>query len=127
MQRAVQMHAGFLVHRNPVGPGLGKLRNELVRILDHQVAIERQIGRFAQRLHQRRAHGEIGHKMAVHDVHMDDGAAAFGGALDLVRQMGEISRQNSRVRVRSNLGLAENFLAEILTRGFMAREPQMRQ
>jgi len=32
---AIQMNAGFLVNRDPVGAGLGELRNEEVRIFDH--------------------------------------------------------------------------------------------
>ena len=94
MQGAIQMYAGFLVHGNPVGAGRGKLGNELVRILDHQVAIERQLGHLAQGLHQRRSHGQVGHEMTVHDIHMDDCAAARGSVAHLVRQMGEVSRQN---------------------------------
>ena len=94
MQGAIQVRTGFLVNGNPIGAGRREVGNEQVRVFDHQVAIEGQIGNFAQRLHKRRSHGEIGDKMPVHDIHMDDGATARGGGANLVRQMGEIGRQN---------------------------------
>ena len=74
-QRAVQMPAGLVVHAHPVGPRIGKGGYELVRVLDHQVAIERQACP-AQALHHRRTKGDVGHKMSVHHVHVDHRAAA---------------------------------------------------
>ena len=94
MQGPIQVAASFLMHRNPVGPRLAELGNKKVRIFDHQMAIERQLGRLPQRLHQRRPHGEVGDKVAVHNIHMDDRATASRGIANLVRQVGEISRQN---------------------------------
>jgi hypothetical protein len=47
MQRTIQVPASFLMHGNPISPGVGKLRNKLVRIFDHQVAVERQLCGFA--------------------------------------------------------------------------------
>jgi len=94
MQGAVQVDASLLMHRNPVGPSVAEFRDELVRILDHEVTVEGQVGRLAQRLHQRRPHGQIGDKVAVHNIHMDNRATACCGVADLVRQMGEVSRQN---------------------------------
>ena len=70
------MAAGLLVHADPIGPGIGKGGNVLVRVLDHQVAIERQPRRFAQAFYQRRAKGDVGHKMPVHHIHMDCRSAA---------------------------------------------------
>ena len=34
--------------------------------------------------------GDVGHEVAVHDVNVDDGAAAAGGCGDLVGKMGEV-------------------------------------
>jgi len=68
--------AGLVVNADPTGPGLGKGGNELVRFLDHQMAVKRQAGRTAQALHDRRPQRDVGHKMAVHHVHVDDRAAA---------------------------------------------------
>jgi hypothetical protein len=86
----VQMAAGLVVDAHPVGPGLGKGGDELVRVLDHQVAVERQMGHLAQALDHHWPNGDVGHKMAVHHIHVDDGSAAPAGRGDLIRQMGEI-------------------------------------
>jgi len=48
VQGPVQMPAGFLMHRNPIGSGIGEVGDVLIRIFDHQVAIQRQIRGLAQ-------------------------------------------------------------------------------
>ena len=55
LERAVQMRAGLVVDADPVGSGLGKRRDEFIGVIDHQVAVERQVGGLAQALHHRRA------------------------------------------------------------------------
>jgi hypothetical protein len=93
VQRTVQVDASFLVHRNPIRAGLDESRDEFIGIFDHQVAIKRQVGRLPQRLDHRRANGQIRYKMPIHDIDVDHGGAALGGAPDLVRQMSKIGRQ----------------------------------
>jgi hypothetical protein len=44
---AVQVDAGFVVDPDPIGARLGEGGNEIVGILDHEVAIERQSCDFA--------------------------------------------------------------------------------
>ena len=88
------MAAGLVVHADPVGPGLGKGGDEFVGVLDHQVAVERQVGGLAQALDHRRPDGDVGHEMAVHHVHVDDRAAAPLGRGNLIGQMGKIRRQD---------------------------------
>ena len=89
-QRAMQMAAGLVMHAHPVGAGLGECLNELVRIFDHHVTVERQIGDAAQRLDDGRAQGKVGHKMAVHDIDMDNGPATSLGGLHLFAQSREV-------------------------------------
>ena len=90
MQRTVQMRTSFLVYGYPSGASGGEVRNVQVRVFDHQVAIQWQISIFSQRLYNRRAHGEIGDKMSVHDIYMDHRATARAGSVDLLRQPGKI-------------------------------------
>ena len=92
LQRAVQVDASFLVHRNPVGPGIGEGRDILIRILDHQVDIKRHIGDPAQRLHHRRANGDIGNKVPVHHIYMQQGSASCQCCLNFFCQAGKIGR-----------------------------------
>lgn len=47
LQAAVQMATGFLMDRNPVRAGIGKSRDIFVGVLDHQVAVEGNVHRFA--------------------------------------------------------------------------------
>jgi len=58
------------------------------------MAIQRQLGHLAQAFHHRRPNRNVGHKMAVHHVHVDHRAAATLGRGNLVRQVGEIRRKN---------------------------------
>src|ERR1700709_1268430 len=79
MQGTVQVRASFLMDRYPVGAGGGEFRNVLIRVFDHQVAIERKIGDLAQRLDDRRAQREVGDEVSVHDVDMDHRSATRSG------------------------------------------------
>src|SRR5579883_117120 len=99
LQRAIQMPCGFLVDRNPVRTSIGKGRNELVRVFDHQVAIERQIRVLADRSHHWRANREIRDKMAVHHIQVHGRGSALGCRLNLVRKTGEVGRQNRRSKL----------------------------
>src|ERR1035437_2479183 len=63
------------MHRNPVGPGIGESRNVVIGILDHQMTVKRNVHGFTQRRNHRRPDRDIGHKMAVHDIHMEQGGA----------------------------------------------------
>ena len=94
LQGAVQVAAGLVVDADPVSTRLRKLFDEEVRIVDHQVAVERKVGDLAQGLNHRRAHGEIGHKVAIHDVDVDNRAATALGSLDLNGQLREVGRED---------------------------------
>ena len=116
LHRAVQMHRGFLMHADPVRPGICKSRNVLLRILDHQVHIERRRDVLAQRGHHRRTNGDVRHEMAVHHVHMQHGCASLQGRSNLLGQAGKICRQN-RWRQFDQALLAKGDVAvEILAR-----------
>ena len=79
LQSPVQMPTRLVVDAYPVGARLRKGRNVLIRILDHQVAIERKLCRLAQALDDRRPDGDVGDKMPVHHIDMDHCAAAALG------------------------------------------------
>jgi hypothetical protein len=55
------------------------------------VAVERQLGRFPQRLNQLRPQCDVRDKMPVHHVHVNYGPAAFRSPVDLLAQTREIS------------------------------------
>jgi len=47
-EAAVEMDTGFLVYRNPIGPGFGERGNEFIRPFNHEVTIERHFQDFAK-------------------------------------------------------------------------------
>ncbi len=96
MQRAVQMNARLLMDRNPIGAGFGKGRNVVVGILDHQVAVQRNLRRLPKAGDHGRADGYIGNEVAVHDVHVQQSAAAFDGRLRIGAEPREVRRENRR-------------------------------
>src|SRR5207244_13410352 len=63
-------------------------------IFDHHVAVERQLRNRAKSFDHGRAEGDVRDEVAVHDIDVDDGAAAALGRRDFVSQMGEIGGQN---------------------------------
>ena len=94
LEGAVQVAADLLMHGDHVGAGLGEGGDEGVGVLDHQVAVERQLGDGAQGLDHGRAEGDVGDKVAVHDIDVDDGAAAALGRGDFVGEMGEVGGED---------------------------------
>src|SRR4029077_7287884 len=99
VQGAIEVPASLLMNGNPVCACLDKDGNELVGILDHQVAVKGKVGDFAQGLHNRRSNRQVWDEMAVHDIDMDHRTTPLGGTADLISQMGEVRRQNRRCKV----------------------------
>src|SRR5947207_13939091 len=96
VQRAIQMNARLLMHRNPIRPSFTEFWNKLVGIFDHQVTVERQFSSFAQRSNDRRANSKIRHEVTGHDIEVDHRTGPHGVAADLLRTAGEARRYNWR-------------------------------
>ena len=86
----VQVPARFLVDRNLVGAGIDENRRVFVRVFDHQVKIESQIGDLADALDHRRTKGQIRHEMPVHHIHMEHRHSRDFDSMNLVSQAGKI-------------------------------------
>ena len=82
---AVEVDGGCALHvdGDDVGAGLGKVCHALLRLHNHQVAVQGLVGDVAQGVHNQGADGDVGHKAAVHDVHVDPVGAGLvhGGHL----------------------------------------------
>jgi hypothetical protein len=91
---AMEMPANLVVDADPVRTSIGEGGDEFVGILDHQVAIERELGVLAEGGDDGRADSDVGDEMAIHDVDMDDAAAAALGRGDFVGEAGEIRGKN---------------------------------
>jgi len=95
VQRAVEMHAGFLMDGNPVGAGLREGLDEIVGILNHQVTVKRDAGNgFAKRGDYRRADRDVGDEVAIHDVDVKNRAAGVDGGLSLRAELGEVGGED---------------------------------
>ena len=66
---------------------------EVLRRLDHQMAVQRKPGVWAKRLDHHRPDRERWHEVRIHDVDMDN-VGMWLDRLDLVRQVREIGRED---------------------------------
>ncbi len=94
LKRPVQMAAGFVMDADPVRPGLGEVGDEDVGVLDHQVAVEGEVGRLAKGFEHRKAKREVGHKMAVHHIDVDDLRATPLGGGNIAAEVGEVGGED---------------------------------
>ena len=88
--------AGFGMDGDDVGAGLGELGHVRVDRRDHQMDVEGQLGVRPQRLHHRRADGDVGHEMPVHHVDMDVVGPGLLDRAHLLPQPREIGREDRR-------------------------------
>src|SRR5215510_14997711 len=94
LNSAMQVPAGFDMHRQIIAPCLDKRWQEHVRLLDHEVDIERQIRHCVEGFDDRRPDGEIGHKVPVHDINVNQVSASGFDPADLFSQAGKISGED---------------------------------
>ena len=73
-----------------VGARLDERARVAVRLLDHQVHLDRQPRQLAHRLHHVRPEREVGDEMAVHHVDVDDIDLRLFHPLHLLLQLAEI-------------------------------------
>ena len=90
----IEMDAGFLVDGDPISPGFGKCGDEVIRSLNHEMAIERNFRDFAKRGYDEGADGDVRDEMTIHHVHMENGGSPFDGGLDLRAEASEVSRKD---------------------------------
>src|SRR5579883_574812 len=95
-QGPVQMRAGLLVDQDMVGAGLDEAGSVSVGIGDHQVNFELEPGDLPDGLNHRDADADVGDKVSIHYIHMEDGSPCTLDTCDAVAQAGEVSRKNRR-------------------------------
>ena len=83
------------VHDAAVGAGVGEVVEQHRRVVDHEVAVEEQLGALAQRAHHDRPDGEVGHEVAVHHVDVEQ-VGGLGDPLHFGREVGEVGGQDRR-------------------------------
>ena len=91
---AMQIVVAFPVDEKRIGAGLGKFVEEKIRVRNHQVRFQRQARHGPQRLHDRRAHRNVGHEVSVHDIDVDPVGPGLLRLGHLLAQTGEVSRED---------------------------------
>jgi hypothetical protein len=82
----VEVRAGLDMHGHPIRAGIDKIMDVPIWIGNHEMDVNRQSGDGPHRPYHQRSNGYIGHKMPIHDIHMDDiGSCRFDGP-DLLAQ-----------------------------------------
>jgi len=94
MKGAIEMDAGFPVDGDPISAGFGKCGDEVVRPINHEMAIERNFQDFAKRGYDRRPDRDIRGEVAIHHVHVDDACSPFDDGLGFRAEAREVSRQD---------------------------------
>ena len=89
--RVAELH----VHDAAVGARIGEVLEEHRRVVDHEMAVEEQLGALAERAHDDRPDGEVGHEMAVHHVDVQE-VGRLGHPLDLGREVRKVGGQDRR-------------------------------
>ena len=83
------------VHDAAVGTGVGEVAEQHPGVVDHEVAVEEEVGVLAERAHHDGPDREVGHEVAVHHVDVDE-VGDVGDPLHLRREVGEVGRQDRR-------------------------------
>ena len=78
------------MHGNDVCAAFYKIVNVTVRIFDHQMHVQHQMGYFSDGFQYRHSKGYAGYKHAVHDIVMQILSASCGRMLNVVSQMCKI-------------------------------------
>jgi hypothetical protein len=91
MERAIEMDASFLVNGDPIGAGFGKDGDKFVRTFDHEMTIECDFRDFAKRGQDGRPDCDVGDKVTIHHVYVENGRAPFDSGLSFRAEAREVS------------------------------------
>ena len=109
------------VHDAAVGAGVGEVGDQHAGVVDHQVAVEEQVGVCAQRLHHRRTDGEVGHEVAVHHVDVQE-VGDLARPARRRRRAARSRRRGSTAPASSRSRSAASFRPEVRSGGAAERE-----
>ncbi len=90
LDNAVQVRSRFDVDDDDVGSRFGEIMDKSLRVLDHQVALYGHGAIRADCSEHNRTDRDVGHVMAVHDVHLDTPRPGLHSLLHLLAQPGEV-------------------------------------
>ena len=79
-----------------------------IRVLDHQVHVEGQIGRPLRRVDDQRADRDVRHEVPVHDVDVHPVRPTVRDGPDVVREAAEVGRKNRGGDLHDGAGIGES-------------------
>ncbi len=92
LQSSLEVWLGLLMDGDHVRPGIEEGVDIALRLLDHQMTVERQLADSPAGLYDRRPHGDIRHEMTVHHVEMEK-VGVLLDARDFFGELREIGGQ----------------------------------
>lgn len=78
------------MHRNDIGTSLDKVRNEQLRLDNHEMYVERLFSDGAQGIDDEGPNGDVRDEAAVHNVDVDPVAARLVNGADFISEFGEV-------------------------------------
>jgi hypothetical protein len=93
-ESTIEMNASLLMDGDPIRARFRERPDELIGSFNHEMTIERNLANLTERGDYRRANRNIGHEVAVHNVHMENGRSAFYRRLCFYSESGEVGRKN---------------------------------
>jgi len=90
----MQMAGRFHMNGNNIGARLEKGFDVSIRVRNHQMDVEGQFGDFSQIGDNGWSHGNVGHKIAVHHIHVDPVGSGFFHGDDFLAQFAAVRGKN---------------------------------
>jgi hypothetical protein len=94
VERAARVRHGLDVDREVIGARIGISRDPVLRALDHEMDVERQVGALPQVRDHFRSEGEVRNEVSVHNVDVDPVGARGLGLRDRLAEGTEIGRED---------------------------------
>ena len=94
----MQMGASFGVHREDVGPQIGKGLDVPVGVDNHQVHVQRLLGMSSNGLHHGHAKTDVGHKHAVHHIEVEPMRIGGIDPFHIALKVGKIGGEKRRCK-----------------------------
>src|SRR5581483_6855894 len=87
------MRTNFLLDEHLVRPGFDKDRRIAVRIGNHQMYVELELGDLPYRLHHWRPESQVRHEMSVHHIDVQDACARLFDSRDFLAEPRKVRGQ----------------------------------
>ncbi len=119
LHQALQVPGRLHMHSQPIGPRIEVCFDIEIGVGDHEVHVQGEVRDLSHGPENRETDGQVGHEVAVHDVHMDPVHPGGFGGFDLFRQVPEVGGEDGGgefFRFFSHVLIPESVVAVWLSR-----------